>query len=173
MSAERKLPRRSTAPAFKGDPVTKDAIYSNRLPLSFFPLWWRNALQVREIALVAPWVATHRLLRMANAGAMPSARDRAEFLRMGHEKGEALTAAGSGMATLWFGLAADFAVQSAARAWQLWLDPWQGWGAVSPFAWMPRPRAKDTRNYQRLLSKAIVPVHRRVAANAKRLGRTR
>jgi hypothetical protein len=48
-------------------------------------------------------------------------------------------------------------------------------GSTWPFAaaFTPRLRAQDTHNAARLLSKALVPVHRRVAANAKRLGRVR
>ncbi|HEU0204715.1 MAG TPA: polyhydroxyalkanoate granule-associated phasin [Burkholderiaceae bacterium] len=159
--------------------MAKTLTYSNRAaPFSAFPLWWRNGLQAWEIAAVAPWVAAHRILRMANAGAVPSARDSAEFWRMGQEKGEAFAAAGSGMATLWYGMLWDFTLQSAARWWQLALNPWQAFARSGsawpvPLAFTPQLRARDTHDAARLMSKALVPVHRRVAANAKRLGRVR
>jgi hypothetical protein len=56
----------------------------------------RLAAQSVELAWAAPQVVAHRLTRMANAGSQPSARDRHEFARMGHEK--VLAFAQSGMA---------------------------------------------------------------------------
>lgn len=44
------------------------------------------ARQLTELAFAAPQVVAHRTLRMARAGGSPSARDQAEFMRMGTEK---------------------------------------------------------------------------------------
>lgn len=46
----------------------------------------RIARQLTELAFAAPQVVAHRTLRMASAGSRPSARDQAEFMRMGTEK---------------------------------------------------------------------------------------
>jgi hypothetical protein len=46
----------------------------------------RFARQLTELAFAAPQVVAHRTLRMAAAGNPPSARDHAEFMRMGTEK---------------------------------------------------------------------------------------
>lgn len=114
-----------------------------------------------ELALAAPQVMAHRLWRMALAGPMPSARDRAEFQRMGLEK-----------------LAAFFESWQA-MSWQLWqiqlgmlaslMRLWQpGW---------PGPQALSGSFLQEavagVLGAGLAPVHRRASANARRLARSR
>ena len=72
----------------------------------------RLAAQSVELAWAAPQVVAHRLTRMANAGSQPSARDRHEFARMGHEK--VLAFAQSGMAFWMQMLRQQYAVVAVA-----------------------------------------------------------
>src|SRR4051812_9826498 len=55
------------------------------------------AIKSAELAFAVPQVVAHRLTRMASAGAVPSARDRKEFHRMGAEKATAFTASWNAM----------------------------------------------------------------------------
>jgi len=99
---------------------------------------------------------------MASAGASPSARDRAEFRRMGIEKIAALNEAWAAMATQAFLENQKFALTFMQSLW---------------FPWMrPTPAAKSVaRQLSRaaigILGKGVAPVRRRAVANAKRLGR--
>ena len=120
------------------------------------------AAQSFELAIAAPQVIAHRLARMAGAGKSPSARDRAEFRRMGIEKIAAANEAWIAMATQAFLENQKFALTCMQSLW---------------FPWMrPAPTAKTVaRRMNRaatgILRKGIAPVRRRAAANAKRLGR--
>jgi hypothetical protein len=53
------------------------------------PEWSRLALQFGEMWLASVQVIVHRTTRMAVAGPMPDACDRAEFQLMGTEKSDA------------------------------------------------------------------------------------
>lgn len=139
------------------------------LPNQAVAAWWRNALTMWEISLAAPQVIAHRSGRLAQAGSSPSARDRKEFTRMGQEKAEAIGESMLAMSVrLWQ------AQQAMATAWtqqwveqssRLWALPWQ-----AP-QW-PSHRQID-RTASSLMRLGMAPVHRRVTANAKRLGRVR
>jgi hypothetical protein len=101
--------------------------------------WWQLSLQAWEVAVTAPLVISHRLARMAMAGANPTARDRREFTRMGQEKMAAGYESMAAMATAFAGVG---------------MIPW----ADASF---------------RLASAGLAPVHSRVMANNRRLGRRR
>ena len=122
------------------------------------------ARQHAELAWAAPQVIAHRTARMLAAGAMPNARDAAEFTRMFAEKAAAFSqawlAGWSAMAwapvkvsmellrpggVLARGGAVDLA--PLARAWR-----GQGWGIAGA---------------------ALAPVNSTAVANAGRLGRHR
>ena len=126
----------------------------------------RNTLAAQAFALgiAAPQVVAHRLARMAAAGASPSARDRAEFRRMGMEK----MAAGK---EAWTAMATQAVLENQKFALSFMQSLW--------FPWMrPAPTAKSiSRQLNRaaveILGKGIAPVRRRAVANAKRLGRPR
>ena len=104
------------------------------------------AVQAFELGIAAPQVIAHRVARMAAAGASPSARDRAEFHRMGIEKIAAANEA-------WMAMAAQAFLESRRAA----------FGVMQPL-WFNRAAA-------RILGKGLAPMHRRTVANAKRLGR--
>jgi len=119
------------------------------------------AAQSFELGIAAPQVIAHRVARMASAGISPSARNLAEFQRMGIEKIAAVNEAWTAMATQ-----ALLENQKFALTWMqsLW------------FPWMRPTRKSLSRQLNRavvgILGKGVAPVRRRVVANAKRLGRT-
>ena len=120
------------------------------------------AVQAFELGVAAPQVILHRFARMAGAGASPSARDRAEFSRMGIEKIAAANEAWAAMATQAF-------LENQKLALSVMQSLW--------FPWMrPAPTVKSlSRRLNRaavnILGKGMAPVRRRAVANAKRLGR--
>jgi len=121
----------------------------------------RLAVQTAALGAAVPVVVAHRLARLAAAGALPSARDRREFHRMGAEK------AAAGFAS-WqaIGLEMLRLQQGLAFAWWRALF-WPGAFAGRGVPALPR----DT--LLRLWSAALAPIHRTATANARRLGRGR
>lgn len=123
----------------------------------------RLAVQAFELSLAAPQVVAHRVARMAKAGIAPSARDRAEFTRMGAEKVGAFY---ESWAAMW------------ARAFETQVQLVRAWMAL-PLGVSPRaaPRAAGraaARSAQALTALAAVglaPVHSKAVANARRLAR--
>jgi hypothetical protein len=120
-------------------------------------------LQLGELALAVPQVMAHRLMRMALAGQVPSARDRKEFSRMSAEKSEAFAESWTAMALE----ASKLQQQLTRRYWQAW-----GW----PLLTKPLPAAGAQAQLNQavldVLGKGLAPVHRRAVANAKRLRST-
>ena len=117
------------------------------------------AAQSFELGIAAPQVIAHRLARMASAGALPSARDRAEFQRMAAEKVLAANEA-------WTAMATQAVLENQKAALGLMQAFW--------FPWM-RPAAPQRldRIAENILAKGIAPVRRRALANAKRLRRAK
>jgi hypothetical protein len=123
-----------------------------------------TAQKMGELALAAPQVVAHRLMRMAKAGPVLSAQDRQEFSGMVQEKHEAFVLS-------WFAMWGE-----AARAQQRLAFSW-----LSPRAlmtpWSPRHAvAQLTQAHsvaQRFAAKGLAPVHRKAVANAKRLAKTK
>lgn len=112
-----------------------------------------------EVAYAAPQVITHRLTRMALAGANPSARDQREFYRMGAEKVEAFYESWSAML-----------LQTLQINQRLWCSVW--------FPWMVQASSKSPveqleQAATQILTSGIKPVHKRAVSNAKRLNKTR
>lgn len=120
------------------------------------------AAQTFELGIAAPQVIAHRLARMATAGASPSARDSAEFHRMGIEKIVAANEA-------WTAMAAQTFLENQKFALTLMQSLW--------FPWMRRtPTVKSVsrqlnRTAARVAGTGMAPIRRRAVANAKRLGR--
>jgi hypothetical protein len=114
------------------------------------------ARQTLGLALAVPQVVTHRIGRMAAAGAKPSARDRREFALMGAEKVAAFWESWAAM-----GWAAMQAQQALWRS--MMLAPWGG---------LPTKQALAGQAL-RVLNHGLAPVHRRAVGNAKRLARVR
>ena len=124
------------------------------------------AQQTLGLSLAVPQVVAHRVGRMAQAGARPTARDRQEFTLMGAEKVAAFYESWAAMG------------QAALKAQQsMWLAMMRNaalapWGAAKPASLLPTPAAL-TQHSLRVMSQGLAPVHRRAAANAKRLGRVK
>lgn len=116
------------------------------------------ATQTQQLALAVPQVMSHRLSRLALAGAAPSAADRKEFQRMSAEKVAAVSESLNAMA-LQTMLAQQHAAMSLALA-----------------CWSPSPRSAQrladhlTDATLGVIGAGVTPFHRRATANAKRLG---
>jgi len=119
----------------------------------------RLAAQTTELAWAAPQVVMHRLTRLANAGAQPSALDRREFARMGHEKVLAFYQSGMAFWTQMLRMQLQWSQSLLAMGWTMAL------GA--------RPRGPTSRAAgdaaARLLAAGLAPLHVTAVANARRL----
>ena len=120
----------------------------------------RLATQTAELAFAVPQVIAHRAMRMAMAGASPSARDRKEFHGMGAEK---MLAFGES----WNAMAMEAFMANQRMALSVMQSFW--------FPWLPRQSVSRQLSDAALgiLGKGMAPVRRRAVANAKRLGRAR
>ncbi|MBW7923934.1 MAG: hypothetical protein H3C59_04215 [Burkholderiaceae bacterium] len=121
-----------------------------------------------EIGWAAPQVIAHRTFRMLHGGPFPARADRDEFRRMFDEKAEAWIEStwrmSSEMGRQWFAIA-GWAMQPR------WLaSPGSASAAHWRSAWSGAAR-QWTRSAPRIAHLALGPVHRRVTANARRLGR--
>jgi hypothetical protein len=130
----------------------------NLLPHTDLAPWMRNAFTLWEISFAAPQVIAHRVARMAQAGPSPGARDQKEFVRMGQEKAEAFVESMWGMG-LRIGQAQ---VAMAASMFAQWLR-------LASSVTFPTPMW--TSAMPSLVATGLRPVHRRVTANARRLGK--
>lgn len=109
--------------------------------------------QLTDLWLGVPQVVAHR---MARTGPTPSASDRRELHRMVAEKPPAFFSSWLAFNTaLW---------QSGFGVWTAWL------GAFLPGG-MPRLRHRLESAPPRIASQALAPLHRKVQANVRRLGR--
>jgi len=119
------------------------------------------AIQAMELGFAIPQVIAHRLMRIAAAGARPSARDWSELWLMGAEKIDAFNESWNAMLLELFRSNLLFALSFGPH---LWFRPMTA-----------RSSRAATRHFQRTalaaLAKGVAPVHRRAVANARRLGR--
>lgn len=120
------------------------------------------AAQAFALGIAAPQVIAHRVARMASAGTSLSARDRAEFHRMGIEKVAAMNEAWTAMATQAFFENQKFALSFMQSLWFPWMRPTPTVKSVS---------RQLNRAALGVLGAGMTPVRRRAVANAKRLGR--
>lgn len=120
--------------------------------------------QAAALAVAVPQVIVHRAIRMAMAGASPSARDRKEFHRMGAEKVAALTESWNAMAVQTFRANQQLALSYMQSLWFPWLSPMSSAKSAS------RQLSNAALG---ILGKGMAPIRRRAVANAKRLGRTK
>ena len=104
----------------------------------------RRKASLSELALVAPQVIALRGLRM---------HDRREMQRMGTEKVFAFWESMSAMGLQMAKANQEYAL-FAMRQWSPWVSPWQPYAAAA-----------------KVLEEGLRPIHRRAAANARRLRR--
>jgi hypothetical protein len=122
------------------------------------------ATQVIELALAAPQVASHRLMRLSLTGRSPSLRDRREFYLMASEKVEAFYESWNAM--LLEMLAANLNFMFGAV--RFWCSPW------SDLKRAPNAFSKHGRRVAlAVLGSSLAPFHRRAVSNARRLRRVR
>lgn len=119
--------------------------------------------QATQLAVAVPQVLTHRLARLAAAGAAPSQRDRREFTRMVAEKPAAFGQAWIAMALQAAAAQQAFVLSMQRAAWAPWL------GAVPPTTGLAQWQGAALR----ALDKGLAPISRTATANAARLGRAR
>lgn len=112
------------------------------------------------IAMAAPEVVAHRVMRMMLAGKEPSKRDRAEFDLMSSEK----------LAAFYESWNAMFA-QVARANMQLMFSP-MWWARPSVGRMQSQIAAHLQRAASATIAAGLEPVHRTAAANARRLRRT-
>jgi hypothetical protein len=135
--------------------------------------------KLAELSIAAPQVVALRTAQMLAAGATPSARDSAEFSRMGAEKTAAFTESMLGMGRQMLKTNQEYTRSVFTRLVRMWMTPW--WlsayrPATQKIASLPSPASLfiPTRRQQhaavaQLVAKAVAPVHKRATANAKRL----
>lgn len=116
------------------------------------------AFKAGELAFAAPQVIAHRLTRMAQSAASPTAADQREWMLMSSEKLAAFNES-------WFAMGLE--------AWRI--QQRQMLALMTSFGvpWTASyTSAKARRDATALWGSALAPVHRRAVANAKRLGST-
>jgi hypothetical protein len=113
--------------------------------------------QLIDLGAAAPSVVSQRLLRMATAGATPSARDRREFTRMSSEKVSAAWESWSAMTG--YALTLNSAATQAALA--FWM----------PWAFTARPLPSPEDALISLTTAGVRPYRRIAVANQRRLSR--
>jgi hypothetical protein len=136
--------------------VNREPVNFGSMAASWMP-WWK----AWEVASLAPMVIGIRTARMMMAGPTLSARDRREFHRMGQEKvaafGESISAAAMTIWTVNLEIGALWARSLMSGA----AFPAAGGGGGSMITGLT----------SRLAANTLAPVHRRVVANHRRLGR--
>jgi hypothetical protein len=162
----------------KPSPSTAAAFANPFLPWSTF------GLKMLQMSTAAAQVIALRTTRMAAHGPNPDAADRRELHRMGAEKVDAFSRAGTALATGAIPLLLDMTLQAWRTGFDLWAASLRLAGSRSPSQTLARQqqlagalmrgaaatgqRATSAAT-ARLAHRALAPVHRKATANAKRL----
>lgn len=125
----------------------------------------RVGTKTSELSLAAPQVVAHRVARLLSAGAVPSANDQREFMRMGTEKVEAFAESWLAMSTQ----ALQAQQQLMTSVLQTWCNPW-AW-AAGPVEPLQQLQTQAQHSMLNVIEQGVDPLHRRAVANAKRLSR--
>ncbi|HEY9023787.1 MAG TPA: polyhydroxyalkanoate granule-associated phasin [Burkholderiaceae bacterium] len=147
-----------------------------------FLLWSTFGMKMLQMSTAATQVIALRTTRMAAHGLNPSAADRREMHRMGAEKVDAFSRAGSALATgavpLMFGM--------AMQAWRAGFDLWSASMRLAGSSTASQTLARQQQlagtlmrgasgaghaATARLAHRTLAPVHRKATANAKRLAK--
>lgn len=148
-----------------------------------FLLWSTFGVKMLQMSTAAAQVIAMRTTRMAAHGANPNAADRREMHRMGAEKVDAFSRAGTTLATGAMPLLAGMAMQ----AWRTSFDLWAASTRLATSRTLPQTMARQQQlagtlmrgaaasghgaATARLAHRALAPVHRKATANAKRLAK--
>lgn len=119
------------------------------------------AQQTADLAVAVPQVVAHRLGRMVNAGANPSAADNDEMQQMCTEKVAAFFESWGAMAAEMFRVQQAFAISTLMAFWMPWTE--QGQNALLSTSSQLQAAGES------ILTAGLAPVHRRALANAERL----
>ena len=149
-----------------------------------FLLWTTLGMKAMQMSAAAAQVIAIRTTRMAAHGANPSAADKREMHRMGAEKVDAFSRAGTALAAGAVPLVAGMAMQS----WRTGFELLNGMTRLASSRTIPQTMASQRRLADtlmrggatgsqaatsdataRLAHRALAPVHRKATANAKRL----
>lgn len=149
-----------------------------------FLLWTTLGMKTMQMSAAAAQVIAIRTTRMAAHGPNPSAADKREMHRMGAEKVDAFSRAGTALATGAMPLMAGMAMQ----AWRTGFDVLNASTRLAASRTIPQTMASQrqladtlmrggaasgqasaSNATARLAHRALAPVHRKATANAKRL----
>lgn len=127
----------------------------------------RKSMTVRaaELSIAVPAVIAHRVTRMAQVGTSHSVRDRKEFYRMSTEKIAAFNES-------WNAMAFQAVRANQQMVMSFMQSFWFPWGSAKSSTKSTSLR-KLTNAAQSILEKGLVPIHRRVISNSKRLRRVK
>lgn len=154
------------------------------LPALPFVVWNELAMKTGEMMLASAQVISHRTHRMAQAGAIPNARDRREFTLMGQEKVEAAQESALAMGSH----LARMNSQLGVRAWQDMVAAGSAMLSLAGSRTLTDVMARQAKLARtvsqsaasasqlsdvtaRLASRGLKPIHSRATANARRLRR--
>ena len=151
-----------------------------------FVLWSTFGLKMLQMSTSAAQVIAMRTARMAAHGPNPNAADRREMHRMGAEKVDAFSRAGTALATG----AMPLLLGMAAQAWRTGFELWTASTRLAASRSIPQTMARQRQLADtlmrgavaaghgatsaataRLAHRALAPLHRKAAANAKRLSK--
>jgi len=151
-----------------------------------FLLWGTLGLKAMQMSAAAAQVIAIRTSRMAAHGAHPNAADKREMHRMGAEKVDAFSRAGTALASGAVPLVAGMAMQS----WRTGFELMNGMTRLAASRTIPQTLARQrqladtlmrggatggqaaaSNATARLAHRALAPVHRKATANAKRLAK--
>jgi hypothetical protein len=120
------------------------------------------ARQLSELSWAVPQVVSHRLTRLAFAGATPKASDQREFTAMVAEKHQAFVES-------WWAMGTETLRQQQSLTLALF-GGWSPRAAANPLAAGQRVLAQMVDGPMQVAHQGLKPVHQKAVANAKRLG---
>ena len=155
-----------------------------------FALWSELAARTTEMLVASAQVIGHRTGRMAGAGATPSLRDRREFSKMGMEKAEAIGESAFAGGKQLSKTNVELGIRNIQLALRRLRKAGADWMSLAGSRTIPQALARQAKLMHtvsqsmqsasqlshvtaRVTERALMPIHSRATANAKRLGRTR
>jgi hypothetical protein len=131
-------------------------------------------VKVAELAIAAPQVIALRTARMLAAGAHPHARDRREFMRMGTEKVQVFWESMRAISEQMYKTNQEWTFLAMRRWSAAWMSPWSlltNWAVPLRGLGSSATQKRLQNSTSKMIEKGLTPVHKRAAANARRLSR--